>query len=249
MMGHAVARKGCGGSLDGKDGKMAWRRLIGPMVLGIAGVAVLMSLGFWQVARMEEKRVVIEAIEARIMDAPVALPQAPEPARDRYMPVRVEGRFTGEAVHVLAAQRAAGTGIHVIAVLEKADGRRLLVDRGFLPDAAREGFSADSAEARVIGNLHWPRDADRHTPEPDLERGLWFAREVAPIAAHLGSEPMLIVARAEDPPAPALRPVPVGTEGIPDNHFEYAVTWFLLAAAWAGMTLYLLWRIRREDRA
>ena len=182
------------------------------------------------------------------MDAPVALPEAPEPERDRYLPVRAEGRFTGEAVHVLAAQRALGTGTHVIAVFETTAGARVLVDRGFLPDAARAGFEPGDDAALVVGNLHWPRDADRHTPEPDLQRGLWFAREVEPIAAHLGTEPVLIVARAEDPPAPRLRPVPVGTEGIPDNHFEYAVTWFLLAVAWAGMTLYLLWRIRREDR-
>ena len=228
---------------------MAFRRLIGPLVLGIAGVAVLMSLGFWQVSRMEEKRVVIEAIEARIMDAPVALPEAPEPERDRYLPVRAEGRFTGEVVHVLSAQRALGTGTHVIAVFETTGGARVLVDRGFLPDAQRPGFAPGDGEALVIGNLHWPRDADRHTPAPDLARGLWFAREVDPIAAHLGTEPVLIVARAEEPPAPRLRPVPVGTEGIPDNHFEYAVTWFLLAVAWAGMTLYLLWRIRREDGA
>ena len=228
---------------------MAWRQLIGPLVLGIAGVAVLMSLGFWQVSRMGEKRAVIEAIEARIMDAPVALPAAPDPARDRYLPVRAEGNFTGEAVHVLAAQRAAGTGTHVLAVLEKPDGSRVLVERGFLPDAARVGYDPATGAARVLGNLHWPRDADRHTPEPDLERGLWFAREVEPIAAHLGSDPVLIVARTEAPPAPTLRPVPVGTEGIPDNHFEYAVTWFLLAIAWAGMTVYLLWRIRREERA
>ena len=228
---------------------MAWRPLIGPLVLGVAGVAVLMSLGFWQVSRMEEKRVVIEAIEARIMDAPVALPQAPEPERDRYLPVQAEGRFTGEVVHVLSAQRALGTGTHVVAVFETADGERVLVDRGFLPDAARPGFEPGDGAALVIGNLHWPRDADRHTPEPDLQRGLWFAREVDTIAAHLGTEPVLIVARAEEPPAPGLRPVPVGTEGIPDNHFEYAVTWFLLAVAWAGMTLYLLWRIRRDDRA
>ena len=228
---------------------MALRRLIGPLVLGVAGVAVLMSLGFWQLSRLDEKRVLIAEIEAQIVAAPVALPDAPEPERDRYMPVHAEGRFTGEMVHVLASQRGAGTGTHVIAVLETQGGRRVLVDRGFLPDAARPGFAGENGDVRVIGNLHWPRDADRYTPEPDLARGLWFAREVAPIAAHLGSEPVLIVARAEQPPLAELRPVPVGVESIPNDHLEYAITWFTLAIAWAGMTLYLLWRIRREGRA
>jgi surfeit locus 1 family protein len=40
--------------------------------------------------------------------------------------------------------------------------------------------------------------------------------------------------------------LPVDTQGIPNNHLNYAVTWFSLAAVWAGMTLLLLWRIRQR---
>jgi surfeit locus 1 family protein len=46
--------------------------------------------------------------------------------------------------------------------------------------------------------------------------------------------------------AQGIAPVPVSVEGIPNNHRQYAITWFSLAAVWAGMTLYLLWRIRRK---
>jgi surfeit locus 1 family protein len=41
-------------------------------------------------------------------------------------------------------------------------------------------------------------------------------------------------------------PLPVDTSGIPNDHLNYAITWFSLAALWMGMTLYLLWRIRRK---
>ena len=33
---------------------------------------------------------------------------------------------------------------------------------------------------------------------------------------------------------------------IPNDHLEYAITWFGLAAVWAVMTGYLLWRIKRR---
>lgn len=225
-------------------------RYLGPVILGIAGVAVLASLGFWQLSRLAEKRAQIAEIEAMIGAEPVPLPADPQPARDRYLPVRAEGRFTGEAVTVLASQRAAGTGVHVIGVLETDDGRRVLVDRGFLPDDARAGFDADSGPVTVQGNLDWPRDADRFTPAPDLGRGLWFSRAVEPIAAHLDSAPVMIVARAQSPaPAAALRPVPVTAEGVRNDHLEYAITWFALALTWAGMTVFLMWRIRRETSA
>jgi surfeit locus 1 family protein len=222
-------------------------RMIAPLVLGLVGVAVLLSLGFWQLSRLAEKRAQIATIEARLDDATEWLSAAPDPATDRYRPVAVTGTYTGEAVHVLASREGIGPGSRMIAVFETDDGRRILVDRGFLSEAARA--EADRAPpspgpVTVTGNLDWPQDADRFTPEPDLGRNLWFSREVAPIAAHLGTEPVMIVARS-DAPLPGLMPTPVAGANLRNDHLQYAVTWFLLAAAWAGMTLFLLWRIRQ----
>lgn len=219
------------------------KRLIFPLIIGVAGVAVLLSLGFWQLSRLAEKEAVIAEIEARIGAAPVVLPIVPDPEADRYLPVMATGRYTGEAVHVLSSRREAGTGSHVIAVLETETGRRVLVDRGFLPEAARAGADLTADGVEVEGNLHWPRDADSYTPAPDLGRGLWFSRAVAPIAAHLATEEVMIVARHENRTLPGLQPAGVTTIDIKNDHLEYAITWFLLALTWAGMTLFLLWRI------
>ena len=219
--------------------------LIAPLILGLAGVAVLMSLGFWQLSRLDEKRAQIAAIEARIGDLPGALPAAPDPAADRYRPVVVEGRHTGEVVHVLSSREGFGAGTRVIGAFEAGTGRRLLIDRGFLPEAARSGADFASDRVTVTGNLDWPRDADSFTPEPDLGRGLWFSRGVEPIAAHLGTDPVMVVARA-DAPVPGLVPTPIDSADVRNDHLEYAITWFLLAAAWAGMTVFLLWRIRQN---
>jgi surfeit locus 1 family protein len=52
----------------------------------------------------------------------------------------------------------------------------------------------------------------------------------------------LIVASA--PTGDGIVPVPVDTSSIPNDHWGYAIQWFLLAATWAGMTVFLLWRIR-----
>jgi surfeit locus 1 family protein len=97
-------------------------------------------------------------------------------------------------------------------------------------------------EARVEGNLHWPQDTNAFTPPPDEKSGLWFARDVPAMAAALNTEPTLIVASA--PTGEGIAPVPVDTSGIPNDHWGYAIQWFLLAVTWAGMTLFLLWRIR-----
>ena len=66
------------------------------------------------------------------------------------------------------------------------------------------------------------------------------------MAAALGTEPVLIVARSAEPPVPGVAPLPVGVEGIPNNHLGYAIQWFGMAAVWLGMTALLIRRISRR---
>lgn len=217
------------------------RRYVFPVLMGIVGVAILMSLGFWQLRRMEEKRVYLDEIAARISDAPIPLPARPEEGRDKFQAVTAEGRFTGEYLEVLAGRKGASPGVMVIEAFALPDGRRIMVQRGFVEEEAR-GLPRAPREAKVEGNLHWPQDANSSTPPPDVKTGLWFARDVPAMAEKLETEPTLIVASA--PTGDGIAPMPVDTAGIPNDHWGYAIQWFLLAATWAGMTLFLLWRIR-----
>ena len=217
------------------------RRYAFPVLMGVVGVAILMSLGFWQLRRMEEKRVYLDEIAARIGNAPIPLPAVPEEGPHKFQAVFAEGRFTGEYLEVLAGQKGASPGVMVIEAFALPDGRRILVQRGFIEEEAR-AVPRPPHEAKVAGNLHWPDDTSSSTPPPDAKTGLWFARDVPAMAAKLGTEPTLIVASA--PTGDGIAPMPVDTSGIPNDHWGYAIQWFLLAATWAGMTVFLLWRIR-----
>lgn len=217
------------------------RRYVFPVLMGVVGVAVLMSLGFWQLRRMEEKRVYLDEIAARIGNAPIPLPAVPEEGPHKFQAVVAEGRFTGEFLEVLAGQKGASPGVMVIEAFALPDGRRIMVQRGFVEEEARKVVRAPH-EAKVEGNLHWPDDTSSSTPPPDAKTGLWFARDVPAMAQALKTEPTLIVAR--EPTGDGIAPMPVDTSGIPNDHWGYAIQWFLLAATWAGMTLFLLWRIR-----
>jgi surfeit locus 1 family protein len=217
------------------------RRYLFPVLMGVVGVAILMGLGFWQLSRMAEKRAYLDEIEARIAHAPIPLPAQPDEGRDKFQAVTAEGRFTGEYLEVLAGQKDASPGVRVIEAFQLGNGRRILVDRGFLPEEDRATPRAVH-DATVAGNLHWPKDADSFTPPPDAKTGLWFARDVPAMAAVLKTEPTLIVASADT--GDGITAVPVDTASIPNNHWAYAIQWFLMAVTWAGMTGFLLWRIR-----
>jgi surfeit locus 1 family protein len=94
----------------------------------------------------------------------------------------------------------------------------------------------------VTGNLNWPDDVTSSTPGYDADRAIWYGRDVAGIAALLDTEPVLIISRSDTGDGVTARPVT--TAGFRNDHWQYAVTWFSLAVVWAGMTVFLLWRIR-----
>ncbi|TNC47906.1 SURF1 family protein [Rubellimicrobium rubrum] len=213
--------------------------------MALVGVAVLCSLGAWQLRRMAQKEELLARIEARIGAEPTDLPavEALDPMADQYRPVTVTGALGGEEAPVLTSLQGEGTGYRVVSVMTVAD-RRILVDLGFAPEADKDRPRL-AEQLKVTGNLLWPNETDSWTPPPDLQRNMWFARELSAMATALRTEPVLVVARSIEGAELGTIPIPVDTAGIPNDHYEYAVTWFGLALVWAVMSLVLVGRVRR----
>jgi surfeit locus 1 family protein len=163
------------------------RRLIFPLVLGIGGGLILISLGIWQLQRLSIKEEMIRQLEARIAAAPGELPPILVPERDRYMPVAIDGSFLPGEILVLVSVRGVGPGYRVIEPFQTASGRRILIDRGFISEDER-GVPRVASAARVVGNLDWPDEVDNFTPSP-------VARDVPEMARRLGTDPVLVVQR------------------------------------------------------
>jgi len=219
-----------------------------PLALGVVGAAVLIALGLWQLQRLEWKEGVLAEIEARIAAPPEALPTTPHPEADRYLPVRVTGTTGEKEVHVLVSQKAQGAGFRIITSFETVEGRRILLDRGFVPTERKE-TARPPRTMTVVGNVHWPDERDRFTPENDPVGNFWFARDVPVMAQALGTEAVLVIAQRSEPVDLDVAPLPVGPEGIPNNHLGYAVQWFGLALVWLAMTAVWVTRLARRHPA
>ncbi|ETX30971.1 SURF1 family protein [Roseivivax isoporae] len=228
------------------------KRLAAPLLIGLVGAAILVALGIWQVQRLEWKRGILTEIETTITADPVPLPApgAADPEADRYLPVAARGTIAPGELHVLVSRKQQGAGYRIIAPFETEDGRRVLLDRGFVPTEAKAAPRRIGA-TRITGNLHWPEERGGFTPENDLSDNIWFARDVAAMAEALGTEPLLVVVRTETPQAPGLVPLPVSAVGIPNDHLQYAITWFSLALIWLGMAAIWIRRghFAKETRA
>lgn len=220
------------------------KRMILPLLFGLTGCAILIWLGTWQVQRLSWKESVLSDINSRILAEPVPVPEQPSEDAHGYLPVTASGDLMGDEIHVLASVKRRGAGYRVISVLQMGS-RRILIDRGFVPTDRKEEPRAAS-DVTITGNLHWPDEIDSYTPEPDTTRDIWFARDLPAMAQTLNTEPVLIVARDSTETDPAIDPLPIDTNAIPNDHLQYAITWFSLAVLWFGMTVYLLWRIRQR---
>lgn len=231
------------------------RRILFPIILGVAGCAILISLGVWQAQRLAWKTDIIATIDATITAAPIALPLNPSAQNHKYLPVTVTGTLAKTPIYALVTPEGLGPGYRYIDTLTTNDGRRVMVDLGWVPlDALGRDIDSRISKLAITGNLHWPDEQDDWTPKPD-PKGIWFARDVPLMAIALNAEPTFIVARdyqllnlttpLQTYPS---RTLPLDSGVIKNDHLNYAITWFMLALVWAMMTGYLIFRIRKEAR-
>lgn len=218
------------------------RRLAFLLTFGLCGAAILIGLGIWQVQRLAWKESIIADINARIDAEPVALPQKLDAQRDAYRPVAVDGVLGTHYLRVLVSQKQIGAGYRIIRPLQRAAGD-IMVDVGFVSVADAEALRFEEGPPQtIIGNLQWPQEIDSFTPEPDTANNIWFARDVAVMADALDTLPVLVVRRDAPQSGGPVRPMPVDTTLIPNDHLQYAITWFSLSAIWLAMTAVFLRR-------
>ena len=205
------------------------------------GTAILLSLGQWQLERLTWKQSILVEIDSKISGPPQRLPFEVLQSEHKYMPVQISGKLTGNFIKVMASQKFIGAGYRIITPLELKNRNIILLDLGFIRHELVSTISL-SGSLNLIGNLHWPDEVDLFTPDPDQKNNIWFARDVNALSKKLGTEPILVVAKSFTPSIANLNPLPINTENIPNNHKQYAITWFSLAFIWLGMGIFFIYK-------
>lgn len=220
-------------------------------------LAILLGLGIWQLQRKGEKEALIGRIVARAhVEPPAPLPsrEAWDPARDEFERVRVTGTLLNgqeTLVHGLAAGAVPGKalqGYYVLTPLKRDDdGSLVLVNRGFIPtelkDPARRAEGQIAGSTTITGILRGPEVRTMFVPAPEPSKGEWFHRDIDGIAAARGLTVMPYLVEADATPNPG--GWPKGGQlrvDLPNNHLQYAFTWFGLAACLLGVFGVFAWK-------
>ncbi|MGB0854057.1 MAG: SURF1 family protein [Pikeienuella sp.] len=229
-------------------------RRYGMIVVGVIGVVTLVALCVWQVQRLAWKQDIIATLSGRLAAAPIPLPTTFDRETLEFARVRVTGQFTDQVgkhgfadAPLLTSLRPYGPGYRVIQPFNLADGRRVMVDRGFVPVASknRHGAAAVPTPApadfiTLVGALRWP-DEINATPFGENDN-VWTSRDLSVMADLFGTEEVLIVAETNTAVMDWPKPQPLVAVQIRNNHMEYALTWGALAVVWAIMTGWLAFR-------
>jgi surfeit locus 1 family protein len=216
-----------------------FRPRLAPTLSTLLIVLVCAGLGVWQLQRLEWKRGLIAQREAAMAAAAVAPPQTLEDARAlEFRLVVTDGVFRHDKEIFLNAIGPKGdAGFDVLTPLEEAGGRILFVNRGFVPTELRDPKKRAAGQlagtVRVEGRLRLApgKKPNWFVPDNRPDRDDWFwvdlpAMGMADGFAHVAA----FYIEADRTPNPGGWPKGgVTLMALPNDHLQYAITWFSLA--------------------
>ncbi len=214
-----------------------------PLIL--LAMIILVSLGTWQVKRMYWKEALLADIQQRIHAAPVPLSDIEEMAKSggdiEYRTVALTGTFDHAHEQHFFATFQGQTGYYIYTPLKLEDGRSIFVNRGFVPYDMKEPAKRMAGEVASVVSIEGLARARLNAkpssllPENDLGKNIYYWKDLTAMtgAAGLQAENVLpFFVDANDAPNPGGWPKGgVTLIDLPNNHLQYAITWYGLALA------------------
>lgn len=232
------------------------------LLAGLAALLVLLALGTWQVERLHWKEGLLAAIATRTAAAPAPLEAIEKRFREtgdvEYWPVEASGTFLHDRERHFLATWDGQAGFYVYTPLRLADGRVVLVNRGFVPydlkDAAKRPGGQIPGAVTVTGLARNPLAAKPSfvVPENSSVENIFYWKDRDAMASSTGlptGEAALVPFFIDAGPGAAPGGWPQGGVTIvdlPNSHLQYAFTWYGLAAALVAVMGSWLWRGRQE---
>ncbi|MBD9371309.1 SURF1 family protein [Rhizobium sp. ARZ01] len=234
------------------------RKILAALVW-VAALATLLSLGTWQVQRLAWKEKLLADISERRTEEPVTLEAIEAMERTggdiEYRPLSVTGTFDHDKERHFLATWNGQSGYHVYTPLLLADGRYVFINRGFAPfekkEARTRGEGQIAGGQTLSGLAREKLDGKPSSlvPDNDISKNVFYWKDLDAMAASTGIAPANLVPffiDADSATNPGGLPVGGVTQfEMPNNHLQYALTWYGLALAMVGVSGVYIWRARR----
>ena len=234
-----------------------------PVIFVLAAFGAFIALGTWQIERKAWKEALIADLSRRLAAEPAALPPPEQwpaltAAEDEFRRVVLAATFEPNAEALIYTVGSAfrsdvsGPGYWVFAPARLANGRTVVLNRGFVPEGQQGLKTHMPVEGRlpVVGVMRWPEPRGWFSPADDPGRDRWFVRDHVAVAAAKGWGAVApFYVELETPTSQANLPIAGKlTANLRNDHLQYAITWYGLAAVLAIAFAFWLRSRRRETR-
>ncbi len=235
-------------------------RTIVTAIVVLLALAILLALGTWQVERLNWKEGLLADIADRRSADPVPLAQVEQDAVSgetvEYRRVSLSGTFDHARERHFFATFEGRTGFYVYTPLVLADGRAILVNRGFVPYEMKEpatrraGEVAGEQSVTGYARSKLMEKPSAIVPDNDLAKNIFYWKDLDAMTTSAGLDPAVVLPFFVDADASVVSPGGWPKAGVtqfdlPNNHLQYAVTWYGLAAALLAVVFGMWWRGRK----
>ena len=219
---------------------MKFRPLFWPTFFALPALAVLITLGSWQLQRLHWKTELIDQFKAR------SQAEAVYPHQDilEFQHVMLEGRFLHDKTIYMTGKTYEGNaGFHVISAFKTNQGDLFLINRGWVSEAYREpedrAFSVKDEEVVLSGIVRLPQRQGSFVPDNEPARGFWFTLRPNEVASHLElplAEQAYFIDVVRQPDEELTLPIAAEVKiDVRNAHLNYALTWYGIALSLIGV--------------
>jgi len=199
-------------------------------------ILVLLSLGCWQLYRLNWKLNLIQEIENSLKNDPIELSKANE---KNFLRIQTSGEIDfDKQIYLYNLNDNGKPGFEVVNPILIND-KNYLINRGWIPFNQKDQPEINLVdEIKIIGTLKLQSKASTFKPENDIEKNYWFTLDRDDVFKYTGknfSNFIIYLNGNYNIPKPK-----VITANISNNHKKYAITWFSMAIS--ILLLYLYFR-------
>jgi len=197
-------------------------------------ILVLLSLGFWQLYRLNWKLDLINQIENSLKNDPVELIES---EKKNYLRIKISGEIDfNKQIYLYNLNNSGTPGFEVVSYI-KIDNEDYLLNRGWIPFEKKDLAEINLINQKeIIGTLMLQSKSSSFKPKNDLKKNYWFTLNRDDVFKFTGKKfSKYIIYLNGDYKVPKPRVI---TAKISNNHKKYAITWFSMAISILLIYLY-----------
>lgn len=224
-----------------------------PTIFTIAAFLTLVSLGSWQIYRLQWKNHLIETVTREVAKPPIPMSEDNAALSAlTYRRVILDGSFLNDHELYRYQQNQGKPGYEVVTPFKQNNGQVVMVNRGWIPmelrDLKKRPGSQIEGETRIGGIVtEKEKRQSVFTPDNSLKDNVWFWMDFDAIQAETGLNLQPVIIHEVGENTPGRYPMKLGAElKFRNDHLSYAIIWFSLSII--CVIIYYLYHLKDVNR-